>query len=87
MLGSCYNMNLNILDGSKDFVIADPMMGFRYNINLFISDTIHVKADPMLGSCYNMNWNILDRNQEFLIADPIMGSRYNMNLYISDVTH
>ena len=82
MLGSCYNMNMNILNGSKEFVIADPFMGSRYNINLYISDTTHFIADPMLGSCYNMNLNILDGNNELAIADPIMGSCYNMNIKI-----
>ena len=80
-------MNLNILDWNKEFVMAYPIMGSRYNINLYISNIAHAIADPMLRSCYNMNLNILDRNKEFLIADPIMGSRYNMNLYILHKTH
>ena len=61
MLGSCYNMNLNILDRNKEFLIADPIMGSRYNLNLIILDVIDllVIADPIMGSCYNMNLIIL----------------------------
>ena len=38
MLGSCYNMNLNILDKNKELVIADPIMGSRYDLNLILID-------------------------------------------------
>ena len=36
MLGSCYNMNLNILDGNNELAIADPIMGSCYNMNIKI---------------------------------------------------
>ena len=41
MLGSCYNMNFNILDRNKEFLIADPIMGSCYNMNIYISDVTH----------------------------------------------
>ena len=69
MLGSCYNTNLNILDKNKELVIADPIMGSRYDLNLILIDVtdyflLHVIdflviADPIMGSCYNMNLIIL----------------------------
>ena len=46
-------MNLNILDKNKELVIADPIMGSRYNLNLIILHVIDllVIADPIMGSC------------------------------------
>ena len=61
MLGSCYNMNLNILDKNKELLIADPIMGSRYDLNLIILHVIDllVIADPIMESCYNMNLIII----------------------------
>ena len=54
MLGSCYNMNLNILDRNKELVIADPIMGSCYNMNL------NILADPIIGSRYDLNLILID---------------------------
>ena len=54
MLGSCFNMNLNILDGNNELAIADPIMGSCYNMNL------NILADPIIGSRYDLNLILID---------------------------